>query len=112
MERLVCLVSRWAWLKASTPHPCYHFCRRRELGITFGVFFEPVNEGAIWVKPDGARPHRHGTSLQPPQSARNRRLIRENDDPEADIDIVATLDENGAEAVQRHQPQPRREPHG
>ena len=32
------------------------FCRHaREVGMTFGAYFEPVNEGAIRVEPDGAR---------------------------------------------------------
>ncbi len=79
----------------------HHFCREAsDLGITFGVFFEPVNEGAIWVKPDSASLTAMGQAFSLLKAHQNRRLIHvENDDPEADIDVVATLDEGGNEAL-------------
>lgn len=72
----------------------HHFCRdARDLGITMGAFFEPVNEGAIWVEPESASLTAMGQVFQLLKAHQHRQFVPCPDvDPGADVDLVATFD--------------------
>lgn len=71
----------------------HHLCRdARGLGITLGAFFEPVNEGAIWVNPEGASLTAMGQVFRLLKAHQSRQLIRlQGMDPGDDMDVVASL---------------------
>jgi alpha-L-arabinofuranosidase len=64
----------------------------RNVGMSIGAFFEPVNEGAILVRPDGARltPLGRVMALFRPHHA--GRLIHADPASAGDLDLAASLD--------------------
>lgn len=79
----------------------HHFCREaRDLGVTFGAFFEPVNEGAIWVRPDSAGLTAMGQVFRFLKAHQSNQLIQlDGIDPASDVDAVASLDKAAGEAL-------------
>ena len=79
----------------------HFFCREaQKLGIVYGAFFEPVNEGAILVNPDGARLTAMGQVFALLKAHQNNQLVElVPQDPDAALDAVASLDEDTKEVV-------------
>ena len=73
----------------------HQFCRQaRRLGISLGAFFEPVNEGAIWVKPEQAGLTAMGQTFALLKTHQNNQLILvAAADPAGNVDVVASLDD-------------------
>ena len=72
-----------------------HFCRdARDVGMTIGAYFQPVNEGAILVDPAGSRltPIGEAMALFKPHHGRQL-LAADAPADEAELDVVASLDE-------------------
>jgi alpha-L-arabinofuranosidase len=78
-----------------------HFVREaRKLGITLGAFFEPINEGALWVRPDGAGLTAMGQAFSLLKAHYGRQLITlAPQEATAALDIAATVDAAGREVV-------------
>lgn len=72
----------------------HNFCRQAQaLGITMGAFFEPVNEGAILVRPDGAELTAMGQVFRLLKAHQNRAgIVLAAMDPKGDLDAVASYD--------------------
>ena len=79
----------------------HHFCRNsRDLGITFGAFFEPVNEGAIWVRPGSAGLTAMGQAFRALKAHQRNQLIRlSGEDPGGGVDAVASLNQVAGEIL-------------
>ena len=77
----------------------HQFCRQaRRLGIGLGAFFEPINEGAIWVRPEQAGLTAMGQAFALLKAHQHKRLVPVTaTDPADDVDVVASRDETGGE---------------
>jgi len=77
----------------------HHFCRdARRLGITIGAFFEPVNEGAIWVDENGSQLTAMGQVFAALKPHQGRQLVDVSvNDEGSDLDMVSSLDEASGE---------------
>jgi len=73
------------------------FCREgRRLGMTLGAYFEPVNEGAMRVKPDGCHLTPAGRVFELFRGHHGNDLI-ETGPPAADgLDVAASVDRGGS----------------
>ena len=71
------------------------FCREgTNVGMTIGCFFEPVNEGAILVQPEGARLTPMGQVFRLFKAHQGNALVElAPQDPEADVDVAASVNE-------------------
>ncbi len=69
------------------------FCREaRNVGLTIGAYFEPVNEGAILVQPDSARLTPAGQAFALFRTHHGNQLLpTEPSEAEADLDVAASV---------------------
>jgi alpha-N-arabinofuranosidase len=77
------------------------FCREAaDVGMTIGCYFEPVNEGAILVEPDGARLTPAGEAFELYRAHRGNTLVRlDPQKPDADVDVTVSLNRRTKEVV-------------
>ncbi len=76
------------------------FCRHAaEVGLTFGAYFQPVNEGAILVGPDTCRLTAAGHVFALFRAHHGNTLLTLGAPTEGDLDVVASLEESAGEVV-------------
>jgi alpha-L-arabinofuranosidase len=77
------------------------FCREaRKLGMTIGAYFEPVNEGAIWVDPQSCRLTPAGQVFSLFQAHQGNELIAvELPLAETGVDLAASLNQSKNEVI-------------
>ena len=77
------------------------FCREaRNVGMTIGAYFEPVNEGAILVQPGSARLTPVGQVMALFKAHYGRQLLAIEPAPKGgDLDVAASLDERTGQVV-------------
>ena len=77
------------------------FCREaRNVGMTFGAYFEPVNEGAILVQGESCKLTPAGQVFAMFKPHHGNKLIEiDADQADADLDIAASVDEAASEVI-------------
>ena len=77
------------------------FCREgANVGMEIGRFFEPVNEGAIFVEPECARLTPTGQVFRLYRAHQGNTLVElAPQDPEADVDVAASANEEQGQLV-------------
>ena len=76
------------------------FCREaRDVGMTLGAYFEPVNEGAILVEPNSCRLTPAGQVFSLFRAHHGRELIETDASSEAALDTVASIDDTAGEVI-------------
>jgi alpha-L-arabinofuranosidase len=77
-----------------------HFVREAgKLGITLGAFFEPVNEGALWVRPEAAGLTAMGQAFALFKAHYGRQLVELAQPAGDQLDVAATIDAAGTEVT-------------
>jgi alpha-L-arabinofuranosidase len=76
------------------------FCRHaREVGMTMGAYFQPVNEGAILVEPDACRLTPSGEVFALFAAHHGNELIRIDTPADDNLDAAASLDRRAGQIV-------------